>query len=76
MLAYYVQWHMRRDLAPMLFDDDDPEQAQAKRKSAVAPAERSDSARRKDATKRTDDGLPVHSVRTLLDDLPPSPRTA
>ena len=69
MLAYYVQWHMRRDWAPILFDDDDPQQAKAKCKSVVAPAQRSDSARRKDATKRTAAGLPVHSFRTLLDDL-------
>ena len=24
MLAYYVEWHMRRDLAPILFDDEQP----------------------------------------------------
>jgi hypothetical protein len=69
MLAYYVEWHMRRDLAPILFDDDDPEQAAAKRQSIVAPAKRSDSALHKEATKQTADGLPVHSFRTLLDDL-------
>jgi len=27
MLAYSVEWHMRRALAPMLFDDDQPEEA-------------------------------------------------
>lgn len=69
MLAYYVEWHMRRALAPMLFDDEDPEQAAAKRQDVVAPAERSDSALRKDARKRTDDDLPVHGFQTLLDDL-------
>jgi transposase len=69
MLAYYVEWHMRRALAPLLFDDEDPEAAQARRTSAVAPAQRSDSALRKAAAKRTDAGLPVHSLRTLLADL-------
>jgi transposase len=69
MLAYYVEWHLRRDWRPLLFDDADPAAAQAKRESIVAPAKRSDSALKKDATKQTDDGLPAHSFRTLLDDL-------
>jgi len=69
MLAYYVEWHMRRALAAMLFDDDDRVQAEAKRRSVVAPAERSDAARAKDRTKHTPDGQPVHSFRTLLADL-------
>ena len=69
MLAYYVEWHMRRSLAPLLFDDEDRDQAETKRKSVVAPAERSDSAIAKDQTKQTRDGLPVHSFQTLLADL-------
>jgi len=69
MLAYYVEWHMRRALAVMLFDDDDRPQGEAKRKSVVAPAERSDSALAKDRTKHTPTGRPIHSFRTLLDDL-------
>ena len=32
MLAFYVEWHMRRALAAMLFDDDDRAQAEAKRR--------------------------------------------
>ncbi|WP_331025353.1 hypothetical protein, partial [Longimicrobium sp.] len=35
MLAYYLEWHMRQKLAPMLFDDTDKEQAEARRKSVV-----------------------------------------
>jgi transposase len=69
MLSYYVEWHMRQALAPMLFDDDDPQTAEAARKSIVSPAERSPRARRKDCSKRTEDGMPVHSFRTLLKDL-------
>jgi hypothetical protein len=69
MLSYYVEWHMRRALAPMLFDDDDPQAAQATRKSIVSPAERSPKAKSKDLFKRTEDGLPVHSFQTLLKDL-------
>jgi transposase len=69
MLSYYVEWHMRRALAPMLFDDDDPQAAEAARKSVVAPAERSSKAKGKDHSKRTADGMPVHSFQTLLKDL-------
>jgi transposase len=69
MLAYYVEWHMREKLKPMLFDDEYIEQANAERASPVAKAKRSESARNKDRTQRSDDGLPVHSFRTLLKDL-------
>ena len=69
MLAYYVEWHMRRDLAPILFEDDDREGARAQRNSPVEPARVSESARAKAADKRTPDGLPVHSLTTLLADL-------
>ena len=69
MLAYYVEWHMRRSLAPLLFDDDDPQAAKATRSSPVAPARPSASARAKASRKRTPNGLPVHSFQTLLADL-------
>ncbi|MDP6360471.1 MAG: IS1634 family transposase [Planctomycetota bacterium] len=69
MLAYYVEWHLRRLLAPVLFDDHDKETAEASRTSIVAPAPRSDAAKQKDSSKRTEDDIPVHSFRTLLDDM-------
>ncbi len=69
MLAYYVVWHMRRALAPLLFADTDPAAAAAERRSIVAPAVRSKSAERKVARRQTDDGVPLHSFRTLLRDL-------
>ena len=69
VLSYYVEWHMRRALAPMLFDDDDPQTAEAARKTIVSPAERSPKAKSKDGLKRTAEGLPVHSFQTLLKDL-------
>jgi hypothetical protein len=69
MLAYYLEWHMRRALAPILFDDHDKPAAEAERSSVVAPARRSRAARRKAAHQRTDDGLPVHSFQSLLADL-------
>ena len=69
MLAYYVEWHMRQRLKPMLFDDEQLDQASATRASAVAKAHRSEHAKAKDASKTADDGLPLHSFRTLLKDL-------
>lgn len=69
MLAYYVEWHMRDKLAPVLFDDHDPAAAAAQRESAVQAAQRSPAARAKAASKRTVDGLPVHSFRGLLAEL-------
>jgi transposase len=69
MLAYYLEWHMRQCLAPMLFDDTDKEATEALRSSVVAPAQRSKAAVSKQTTGVTPDGLPVHSFRTLLADL-------
>jgi transposase len=69
MLAYYIEWHMRRALAPMLFDDDDKAAAAHRRKSVVAKAQRSEKAERKLRTKLTPDGSSVHSFQTLLRDL-------
>lgn len=69
LLAYYVEWHMRQDLAPLLFDDDDQAAAAQLRTSVVAPAQRSPSARHKAHSRRTQDDLPVHSFQTLLSDL-------
>jgi Transposase DDE domain len=69
MLAYYVAWHMRRTLAPLLFEDHDRKAAAASRSSPVAPAEVSPAARAKARARKTEDGEPVHSFRTLLADL-------
>ena len=69
MLAYYVEWHMRQALKTILFDDHDKAKADAARTSIVAKAKRSKAADRKAVTQRTEDGLPVHSFRSLLADL-------
>ena len=73
MLAYYLEWHMRQPLAPMLFDDHDRAAAEAGRPSPVAKAAVSEPAQRKASTQCVDDGdgdiHPVHSFRTLLGDL-------
>ena len=69
MLAYHLEWRMRQALAPILFDDHDRAGAEAQRNSPVAKARVSEAAKRKAHAKRTDDGLPVHSFRSLLADL-------
>ncbi|WP_415840511.1 IS1634 family transposase, partial [Roseateles saccharophilus] len=69
MLAYYVEWHMRARLKPMLFDDEHLDEASASRASPVLKAVRSEQAKAKDASKTAEDGLPLHSFRTLLQDL-------
>ena len=56
-------------LAPLLFEDDDRQQARAKRTSPVQPARISDRAKAKADTKTTAEGFPVHSLKTLLADL-------
>jgi transposase len=66
MLAYYVEWHMRRMLAPVLFDD---ELHGGARSSVVAPATRSEQAQAKALHKRTSENWPVQSFHDWLRDL-------
>ncbi len=68
MLAFYVEWHMRRDLAPLLFQDEELSQNRPRR-DPVAPAECSASAQAKKMDRLTADGFPVHSFDTLLREL-------
>jgi hypothetical protein len=63
LLASYVEWHMRRALAPLLFDDEDSPDTTA---APVAPAHCSAAAHDKAARQRTPDQLPVQSFRDLL----------
>jgi len=67
MLAYYVEWHMREAWRELMFAD--TEQAAKATRDPVAPAQRSGKALSKIASRELDDGSPVHSFATLLDDL-------
>jgi transposase len=69
MLAYYVEWHMRKALAPVLFDDEDSEEVTKTSSDVVSPAQRSQKALSKARKKKTPDNLPVHSFSTLMADL-------
>ena len=65
MLAYYVEWHMRKALAPLLFDDETlPDNR--KTRDPVKPAVASPSAKKKKAQKLTPEGFVVHSFSTLM----------
>jgi transposase len=68
MLAYYVEWHMRRALAPLLYEDETLPTDRWQR-DPVAPAEAGEAAKSKKAKKTTSSGEPVHSFRTLLQEL-------
>ena len=68
LLAYYVEWHLRRAWAPLLFEDAErPEER--KQRDPILPAQPSASAQAKKRSHQTADGLPVHSFQTLLADL-------
>ena len=70
LLSYYIEWHMRQRLAPLLFEDDDREAARgAGRTTPVESAKVSPDAQQRADSKLTQDDFPVHRFRTLLDDL-------
>ncbi len=68
LLTYYVEWHLREAWAPLLFQDEALPQDRATR-DPVAPATPSATAWAKKQRRTTDDGLPLHSLGTLLADL-------
>ena len=68
VLAYYVEWHLRRAWAPLLFEDEERRE-ERKHRDPVLPAQPSSSAQRKKRSHETADGLPVHSFATLMEDL-------
>src|SRR5262245_13011802 len=62
MLAAYIVWHLRQALAPLTYTDEHiPD-----RDDPVAAAHRSPQATSKDTTKKTPDGLTLHSFQGLL----------
>ncbi len=68
VLAYYVEWHLRRAWAPLLFEDEERWE-ERKRRDPILPAKPSDSVQRKKRSQQTVDGLPVHSFQGLLAEL-------
>ena len=65
MLAYYVEWHLKQCLAPLLFEDEEIDDSSLN----VIKASRSESVQSKERKKRNQENFPVHSFRTLLEDL-------
>lgn len=69
LLAYYVEWHMKRALASLLFMDEDWELKNKDKTDVVSPAKRSKKALTKVRRKKTENNLTVHSFSTLMADL-------
>jgi transposase len=65
MLAYYVEWHMRKALKPLLYEDEELDQ-QRRTRDPVKPAKPSASAQAKKKTHKTAEGLIAHDFRSLL----------
>jgi transposase len=68
VLAYYVEWHLRRAWASLLFEDEERWE-ERQRRDPILPAQPSESAQRKKRSRETADGLPVHSFESLLREL-------
>jgi transposase len=68
LLAYYVEWHLRRAWAPLLFEDEERKE-ERERRDPIGPAKPSESARQKKRCHQTQDGLTVHSWETLMAEL-------
>ena len=68
MLAYYIEHQMRLALAPLMFVDEEKASAET-RDSIVSPSGRSESARRKDAARRNENGVRLSSFRDILESL-------
>lgn len=65
LLAYYVQWHLKRVWAPLLFADEHLTEHRADR-DPVAQAKPAAEVCRKKAVRRNEEGYPLNSFRTLL----------
>jgi hypothetical protein len=65
LLAYYLEWHLRRAWAELLFVDEQPPLTT----DPIAGAERSPAAKRKASTQKTARGDTCHSLPSLLAEL-------
>jgi hypothetical protein len=65
MPSLNLVWHLRKAWAPICFTDEAPPE----RADLVAPATRSEGTLAKVSRHKSDDGEPLHSFGTLLDEL-------
>ena len=65
LLAYYVEWHLRQVLAPLLFDDETLATDRLHR-DPVLPAEPSPVAQKKKTERISENGWPIHSFQSLM----------
>ena len=71
MLAYYIEWHLKHELTPLLLVDEYKDKAKEKRNTPVVKAKVSDSAIKKQNTGTTEDVHPANRFATMMKD----PRT-
>jgi transposase len=68
LLTYYLEWHLRKAWAALLFDDESLDRDR-KTRDPVAPARPSPGARRKKTRRQSSGGLAIHSFETLIAEL-------
>jgi len=68
LLAYYVEWHLRRAWAPLLFEDEERYQ-ERERRDPVLATQPSASAQAKKRSQETVDGLRVQNFQSLMAEL-------
>ncbi len=68
MLAYYVEWHLRKALRSVLFEDEELDQARWSR-DPVAKAQPGETVQKKKQTRQTAQGWPVHSLQSLMKEM-------
>ena len=69
MLAYYVEFHLRKKLAPMTFAEDDLEAKRAQRDNVVEPVKPSENAKKKAHNKKTDEDERPKNFESIMEDL-------
>jgi transposase len=68
LLAYYVQWHLKRAWSALSFADEHLQEHRAER-DPVAPAKPTADVQAKKIERQTDDGNELQSFRTLINEL-------
>ena len=67
MLAYCVEYHLRKALVPMLQAEEDPEGKRAQRNNAIEPAKQSERNKKKIRTSRTAEGHAARKYAQLME---------
>lgn len=66
LLSYYVEWHMKNKLKPIMFSETATSKLERKRVDSVSPPIRSEEAKQKDASRVNKDGIEVRSWKEII----------